>query len=450
MTSYTFILMASKKTDVYAADIESSVAAFHAAGTKVEVIFESDKKLPITNAFIQILSPTESISPCFLQRAIVTSAGEWCICVSPETYLTSAADIIAAIRTHSDAVVLVPTVSGAFEKKLGLRRLVNTPYVALKKTYAIDHINEYSSIVKLIRATDKDLRLTLLYDSKIIASAPIVTKVAFWRPYVEIARRDVRKIIRVTKAYYQRKKAERLSRNVLRVHYSDDIPVFIICRDRVGPLRKLVHWLESEGLNNIYFIDNASTYPPLLAYFESTKYTVVRLNSNAGHTAPWREGIVQLYAAGKPFIVTDPDVIPSKNAHGAVKFFADLLNRHLERRKVGFGLRIDNLPDHYELKDHVIAWEKQFWVSKVEADVFDAEIDTTFALYRPGTPYVLGPGLRTGGKYVAEHEPWYVNSKDIPDEILYYREHADKVVGSWGVVSADATETYNKHLLSGK
>ena len=28
--------MASKKTDVYAADIESSVAAFHAAGTKVE------------------------------------------------------------------------------------------------------------------------------------------------------------------------------------------------------------------------------------------------------------------------------------------------------------------------------------------------------------------------------------------------------------------------------
>ena len=220
---------------------------------------------------------------------------------------------------------------------------------------------------------------------------------------------------------------------------------FIICRDRLLPLKKLVTWLEDEGLRNIYFIDNASTYEPLLEYLSTTPYTAIRLNVNAGHTAPWSEGIVQLYAAGKPFIVTDPDVIPSRDSHGAVKFFAELLNRHLERRKVGFGLRIDNLPDHYELKDHVISWEEQFWVSEVEDNVFDAEIDTTFALYRPHTPYVMGPGLRTGGKYVAEHEPWYIDSNNIPTEAKYYRDHADKTVGSWGMTSDDVSHVYVKN-----
>lgn len=44
--------------------------------------------------------------------------------------------------------------------------------------------------------------------------------------------------------------------------------MFVLCRDRVEPLRELVDWLELAGLERIVLIDNDSAYEPLLAYLE--------------------------------------------------------------------------------------------------------------------------------------------------------------------------------------
>ena len=441
MKSYTFVVSGLGLSDntiekLYAAAEASSTDEVH-----IEVICYGSRTSR-SSRYLQCISSDTKLKG--LKRASVTAGGEWIIYTTAQNIIEQHNATIEDIARHDSEVCVVHAKINLVNRKLGIRTLKQIPYVAIRKSYLISFLSSISSIGDLVKKADKDLHLVLISTASTYPSA-IINRLIFVRPYRAIVKHAVRAQIDKFQQRRAQRKAERLSQNVARVNYSDSIPVFIICRDRIEPLKKLVKWLEKEGLKNIFFIDNASTYPPLLEYFDKTPYTVLRLNINAGHTSPWREGIVQLYAAGRPFIVTDPDVIPSPKAHGAVKEFARLLNDHLERTKVGFGLRIDNLPDHYELKQHVISWEKQFWVSEVEPNVYDAEIDTTFALYRPGTPYTLGPGLRTGGKYIAEHEPWYVDSKHVPTEIKYYREHADKVIGSWGVDLSEVTSEYSKN-----
>lgn len=214
-----------------------------------------------------------------------------------------------------------------------------------------------------------------------------------------------------------------------RVQYTGTIPVMIICRDRVEPLRELVAWLEAEGMTNLHLLDNDSTYPPLLDYLESTTHSVVRLGRNVGHTSPWLSELDHLRRG--PFVVTDCDVLPDVDSHGAVAYFAELLNRYRGVVKVGFGLHIDDLPEHYARRAEVVAWESQFWKRPLVEHVYMATLDTTFAMYRPRTPYTLGPSLRTGGPFMARHEPWYQDSDDISEDLAYFQARASSST-TWG------------------
>jgi hypothetical protein len=87
-------------------------------------------------------------------------------------------------------------------------------------------------------------------------------------------------------------------------------PVFIPIRDRLEPLVILIDWLERAGLDEIWLIDNASSYPPMLEFLESTSHHVVRTGINLGHRSPWLSGTVQRHSHQRPYEVTDPDVIP--------------------------------------------------------------------------------------------------------------------------------------------
>ena len=103
--------------------------------------------------------------------------------------------------------------------------------------------------------------------------------------------------------------------------------------------------------------------------------------------------------------------------------FVSVLEKYPLCHKVGFGLRIDDIPNYFTMKEQVIKHESQFWTKQIEPDLYDARIDTTFALYRP---FCKGPSnsykfvIRTGGKYVCKHQPWYVNINTSSVEDLYY------------------------------
>ena len=78
-------------------------------------------------------------------------------------------------------------------------------------------------------------------------------------------------------------------------------------------------------------------------------------------------------------------------------------------------------------------WEKKHWLKQIEPDVYDAALDTTFALYKPYTrgDIWVQNALRTGGNYVARHLPWYENSSNITDEDNYYLNNMKKGASHW-------------------
>lgn len=211
------------------------------------------------------------------------------------------------------------------------------------------------------------------------------------------------------------------------------VPVFIPVRDRLTPLQQVIDWCERAGLDEIWLIDNASTWPPLVDFLDQTSHHVVRSPVNLGHRSPWLTGTVQRHARGTFFIVTDPDVVPDDQCPlDVVDHLTELLQRHPDIDKVGLGLRIDDLPDQYPLADAVRAWEARFWQDEVEPGVFRADVDTTFAVYRPlNRRHEENRALRTGAPYVARHLPWYADPARLTDEDRYYRAHADPTVSNW-------------------
>ncbi|MBR8535743.1 hypothetical protein KDU71_09265 [Carboxylicivirga sediminis] len=184
-------------------------------------------------------------------------------------------------------------------------------------------------------------------------------------------------------------------------------------------------------MKNIYIIDNASTYTPLLKYYKNLPYTIFQLTENVGHTAFW-DTHIQLWFKDQYYVLTDPDIIPVNECPlNAVNYFKEVLDQYPNISKVGFGLKIDDIPDHYLRKEEVIKWERPFWEQEIEKDIYKAKIDTTFALYQPNTRYQQWDTcLRTGGKYVARHLPWYEDSDKPSDEELFFKQVTTNV-SSW-------------------
>jgi hypothetical protein len=209
------------------------------------------------------------------------------------------------------------------------------------------------------------------------------------------------------------------------------VPTIIICRDLISDVTVLVDWLERAGHQEVILLDNSSTYPPLVEYLRQSPHQVVRLNENLGHQAPWSCGLVASLGTS-PFVVSDPDVLPDDACpDDAVEYFQEILHRFPAFDQAGFGLHVDDLPDWYPHRNMVAQWERPFWTDEVGSGIFAAHIDTTFALYRPGTGYKVTEALRTGRPYTARHLPWYRDPRSPDEETAYYFRHRRSDIGYW-------------------
>jgi hypothetical protein len=211
----------------------------------------------------------------------------------------------------------------------------------------------------------------------------------------------------------------------------EQFPIIINVRDRLSPLLLLLEWLEFVGQREIWLCDNASTYPPMVEFLNTTPHRVVFTKFNLGHRAPWLSGLVPEVGNRRYFVVTDPDVVPTEDCPtDALQFFKRSLQEHPEINKIGFSLKLDDLPDTFVHKQSVIEWERQFWTIPAFNEFYRAPIDTTFAMYPPG----LGHGphhLRSAPPYEARHLPWYQNSAQPTEEDTYYAAHADSQITNW-------------------
>jgi len=179
------------------------------------------------------------------------------------------------------------------------------------------------------------------------------------------------------------------------------------------------------------FVDNASTYPPLLKYYDKCPHEVIRLDKNYGHTVIWNKdlNILGTLNRGEWYAAGDPDFDISElplNTYDILKRGISLF----DVPKCGLSIKIDDIPDDYCMKETVLGWETPFYANELYEGYYGAPIDTSFAVYRPDVREHAVGGVRSPKYTAARHIPFYLTLETMNDEWLYYFENADPNVSS--------------------
>lgn len=221
------------------------------------------------------------------------------------------------------------------------------------------------------------------------------------------------------------------------------IPIFVITRDRLEVLKKAIESYKKLPDVEIVIHDNNSTYPQTIEYLKQLENEGIKvfwhkevsgtfydISESVDNTIQkWYETNDSNY-----YVVTDCD-IEIMNID-SLKIYKDFLDNMYDIDVAGPMLLIDDLPEHYELRDVVIkSHSKQFWTKPLYSyksySYIKAPIDTTFGMYRK--QYVfrrLAYGVRVIDA-PAKHLDWYIDTNNLTDDQKWYKEHASKTIGGW-------------------
>ena len=193
-----------------------------------------------------------------------------------------------------------------------------------------------------------------------------------------------------------------------------DTPIYINNRNRLTSTSKLVEWLRQRGYERITILDNAASYPPLLEYYKTVPVDIRRMR-NSGPWAFWDMAMWRQQST--KYIVTDSDCVPSEDCpDDLIERLSVVLDENPGAGKVGPSLRMNGDEPQSELCH---------WQRRHSPEAFYAGIDTTFAIYNAGSPFVqpTWKNLRLDFPYTVDHWPWFSDSKS--EEEVYYRAHAE-------------------------
>jgi hypothetical protein len=211
-----------------------------------------------------------------------------------------------------------------------------------------------------------------------------------------------------------------------------DTAIFLNNHNRLEiGFRDLLAWLRRAGMTNITVIDNASTLPDLLDFYDSSAMegiTLIRA-SNLGHEAIWKLGLHNR-PDGQRFIYSDADVVPDPDCPlDLVRKMHEVADRY-SPAKVGPAIRIDDLPETYAQRDHMRRCESDYWQRKYpENDCWNGALDTTMSLYESSWerwPLAAQGGVqhvRLDFPYVIRHVPFYSDSANLSAEEKFYQAH---------------------------
>jgi hypothetical protein len=183
--------------------------------------------------------------------------------------------------------------------------------------------------------------------------------------------------------------------------------------------------------HEVIILDNASTYEPLLEYYNNCPFKVHRL-PNLGKNALWDSGIYK--EVNEYFVYTDSDLDVSMVPEDWVEVLMEGFDRFPDLLKSGLSWEENTAPQEnpafaLDSMPSSIAWQ-----NKLDGGWWGYPIDTSFAINKPQTPFTIS-GVRKDRPYTGLHLPWHIvlePSKDVTkksvlfdDEILYYFEHAE-------------------------
>lgn len=198
-----------------------------------------------------------------------------------------------------------------------------------------------------------------------------------------------------------------------------NIPIILNNFNRLSTTKKLANDLFKLGYTNIHILDNNSTYPPLLKWYDECPYKVERLTGNLGQLAIYNSGYINNFQGWVAY--SDSDIeLNSITPRGFIEKMAEIAEKY-NMIKAGLALKIDDLPTtRYGL--YIQREEQKFWTDMIQPDVYRAHIDTTFSVIKVGQPFQY-ESLRLAGNYTAKHVPWYLDYDNLNEEEIYYIEH---------------------------
>lgn len=201
------------------------------------------------------------------------------------------------------------------------------------------------------------------------------------------------------------------------------IPVIINNRNLFTWVVEMVNKIKTyEGVGEIIIIDNGSDYPPLLEWYQTNPCTIHRTD-NIGHIAPWQ--ILGDVITNSDYVITDADMGLLDTPSDTLLYLKDNMDS-LGLDKIGLGLDWGIVKEDSLYYNHLQSYEKNRWNSSHTNNIYNIAIDTTFALYKKGTPYFVG-GASTTYPYVARHYPWEFNQETYEknEEYKYYIKNAN-------------------------
>lgn len=217
------------------------------------------------------------------------------------------------------------------------------------------------------------------------------------------------------------------------------IPLIVPVYNQLTYLRNILNWWEwYHPTYPIIVMNNGSTYPPLLNYFEYMKslhHNVVYVDYPENDFIPNLSKTIENYINGKYqyYCISDADIMP----HPSIPpNFLDIWKMYIEKgyHRVGFNLIVDQLPKWLNEREAII-WNEKELLNGKEAEEYNgyigykAPVDTTFALY---TTNNSGWNAPMNGKdwgnclriFEAFHLPWHQHNEIVNPEMDYYYKTA--------------------------
>lgn len=199
----------------------------------------------------------------------------------------------------------------------------------------------------------------------------------------------------------------------------EDPLIIIPCFENPDYVVQFLRQLEKRGLHRFILLDGGSESPEMLQVLAEPRLTehIIVLPDNPG--PKWFfENTSFFEALPEVFVVSDPDLI--LNNLLPENFLAQLhqLTHEFHVGKAGLALDIENgVTDQKFFVGNAFVtvrdWEQQFWSKPLNSSsgelVFEADIDTTFALYNKDFFSRDAPSraVRVAGKFSAKHIPWF-------------------------------------------
>lgn len=207
--------------------------------------------------------------------------------------------------------------------------------------------------------------------------------------------------------------------------------VVINNRNRLTTTKNMVDkLLELNTDEQIIIIDNGSTYPPLLEWYNNINNpnVEVRFEKNEGHLALWATQLDK--QLGDYFVYTDSDIIlPDEFPKGWKLIMYHLIKWYSSYDKIALALHIDDLPDHYRYKNQVKRNEARWWLEKYDSEMFDylykADTDTTFAMMRNFGDNCYKSLRISKPNMMARHHGWYLDLDNLDEEERYYLDNLE-------------------------